>query len=150
MKLRVIQQANGVVILCPNGSIMDANRETLGKLLTDFKRTQNFRGTECWNTAYAQMDDVPGVTMAFVDDANKLVILSDKLFTHEKQVVYISATEYAELHEKSRPSIKNMCAAGRIPGAYKTSSGWLIPKDAPYPGRKVRNKVSSCIDIQQK
>ena len=85
------------------------------------------------------MDDAAGITLAFVDDANKLVILSDNLFSPEKQIVYISATEYAEMHGKSRPSIKNMCAAGRIPGAYKTSSGWLIPKDAPYPERKPRS-----------
>ncbi len=138
MKLRVIQETNRVVILCPNGSILKADKENLNKLLTDFKKTQTFKGAEYWNTTYAQMDDVPGMTLAFVDDANKLVILSDKLFAPEKQIVYISATEYAELHEKSRPSVKNMCAAGRIPGAYKTSSGWLIPKDAPYPERKKR------------
>ena len=139
MKLRVIQEARDVVILCPNGSILKADKEVQGKLLTGFKHPQNFKGDEgYWNTTHAQMDDVPGITLAFVDDANKLVILSDKLFSPEKQIVYISATEYAELHGKSRPSIKNMCAAGRIPGAYKTSSGWLIPKDAPYPERKKR------------
>lgn len=138
MKLRVIQETSRVVILCPNGSILKADKDNLNKLLTDFKRAQTFKGAEYWNTTYAQMDDVPGMTLAFVDDANKLVILSDKLFAPEKQIVYISATEYAELHEKSRPSVKNMCAAGRIPGAYKTSSGWLIPKDAPYPERKKR------------
>ena len=143
MKLRVIQQVRDAVILCPNGSIMKADKEVLGKLLTGFKRPQNFKGDEgYWNAIHAQMDDVPGITLAFVDDANKLVILSEKLFAPEKQIIYISATEYAELHGKSRPSIKNMCAAGRIPGAYKTSSGWLIPKDAPYPERKARESKS--------
>jgi hypothetical protein len=38
------------------------------------------------------MEDVPGMTLAFVDDANKLVILSEKLFASEKQTVYISTT----------------------------------------------------------
>lgn len=139
MKLRVIQQSMDVIILCPNGSMLRADKETLGKLLTGFRRPQSFKGSDgYWNISYTQMDDVPGITLAFVDDARKLIILSDKLFAPEKQVVYISATEYAELHGKSRPSVKNMCAAGRIPGAYKTSSGWLIPEDAPYPERKPR------------
>ena len=127
-----------VVILCPNGSILPADKENLGKLLTDFKRTQNFKGTEFWNTTYAQMEDVPGMTLAFVDDANKLVILSDKLFASKKQTVYISTTEYADLHGKCRATIKNLCKAERIEGAYQTTAGWLIPKDAPYPERKKR------------
>ena len=127
-----------MVILCPNGSILKADKENLNKLLTNFKRTQFFKGAEYWNTNNAQMDDVPGVTLAFVDDANKLVILSDKLFAPEKQIVYISTTEYAELHGKCRATIKNLCKAERIEGAYQTTAGWLIPKDAPYPERKTR------------
>lgn len=139
MKLRVIQETNGVVILCPNGSILKADKVALSRLLTDFKKANAFKGSEgYWNGEIQSMEEASGTTLAFVDDANKLVIISDKLFAPEKQTVYISATEYAELHGKSRPSIKNMCAAGRIPGAYKTSSGWLIPKDAPYPERKKR------------
>ena len=139
MKLRVIQQARGAVILCPNGSILKADKKVLGNLLTGFKRPQNFKGDEgYWNTSHAQMDDVTGITLAFVDDANKLVILSDKLFAPEKQIVYISVTEYAELYGKCRATIKNLCKADRIEGAYQTTAGWLIPKDAPYPERKKR------------
>lgn len=134
MKLRIIQQAKNIVILCPNGSCMEADKESLGKLLTSFKRPTSFKGQDgFWNKETACMDDVPGITLAFVDDANKLVILSDKLFTPKKQSVYISATEYAEMHGKCRATIKNLCNAGKIPGAYKNSSGWQIPKDAPYP-----------------
>ena len=139
MKLRVIEQKHERFILCPNGSILKADKDVLSRLLTDFKKANTFKGSDgYWNREIPSMEEAGGTTLAFVDDANKLVILSDKLFAPEKQIVYISATEYAELHEKSRPSVKNMCAAGRIPGAYKTSSGWLIPKDAPYPERKPR------------
>lgn len=139
MKLRIIQQAKNIVILCPNGSCMEADKESLGKLLTSFKRPTSFKGQDgFWNKETACMDDVPGITLAFVDDANKLVILSDKLFAPEKQIVYISATEYAELHGKCRATIKNLCKDGRLEGAYQTSAGWLIPKDAPYPERKPR------------
>ncbi len=134
MKLRVIEQAKEIIILCPNGSYMEADKASLGKLLTSFKRPNSFKGQGgFWNKETSCMDDVPGITLAFVDDANKLVIISDKLFAPEKQIIYISATEYAEIHGKCRATIKNLCKEGKILGAYKNSSGWQIPKDAPYP-----------------
>lgn len=139
MKLRVIAQRKEVLILCPNGSILKADKAILGRLLVDFKKPTSFKGNYgYWNVENASMEHVYGETLAFVDDAYKLIIVSDKLYFLEKPIVYISATEYAELHGKSRPSVKNMCADGRIPGAYKTSSGWLIPQDAPYPERKTK------------
>lgn len=139
MKLRVIQQAKEIFILCPNGSMLNADKKALGRLLTGFRRPKTFKGHDgYWNTETSVMEEVSGVTLAFVDDANKLVILSDKLFAPEKQIVYVSVTEYAQMYGKCRATIKNLCVAGRIEGAYKTSSGWLIPKDAPYPERKVR------------
>ena len=141
MKLRVIAQRKEILLLCPNGSILRADKAILGRLLEDFKKPTSFKGEYgYWNVENASMESVYGETLAFVDDTNKLVIVSDKLYSCEKPKVYISATEYAELHGKSRPSVKNMCADGRIPGAYKTSSGWLIPKDAPYPERKTRTR----------
>lgn len=140
MKLRVIEQRKKKLILCPNGSIMKADKETLAKLLTSFQRLKGFKGEDgYWNTETADIEDVYGVTLAFVDEMNRLVILSDKLFEVEKQITYISATEYADLHGKSRPMVKKLCADGRIEGAYKTSSGWLIPEDAPYPERKAKS-----------
>lgn len=140
MKLRVITQRRELFVLCPNGSILKATQEVLERLLRDFKRPQSFKGDYgYWSKENATMEAVYGETVAFVDDSFKLIILSDKLYSSKKEVIYISATEYAELHGKSRPSIKNMCAEGRIEGAYKTSSGWLIPKDAPYPERKARS-----------
>lgn len=134
MKLRVIRQAKDTLILCPNGSVIKADAEVLQRLLTDFKKAKTFKGEDgYWIQETSDMENVVGTTLAFVDDAAKLVIISDELFSFKQQTTYLSATEYAALHNKSRPSVKNMCAAGRIPGAYKTSSGWLIPADAPYP-----------------
>ena len=140
MKLRIIEDRKRRLILCPNGSIMKADTDVLARLLTGFKRLKFFKGDDgYWNTEVADMEHVDGLTLAYVADANRLVIISDKLFEAEKQVKYITATEYAELHGKSRPMIKKLCADGRIPGAYKNSSGWMIPEDAPYPERKHRD-----------
>lgn len=139
MKLRVIEDRKRRLILCPNGSIMKADKDILNRLLTSFKKLKSFKGEEgYWNSDTANMENVYGVTLAYVDETNRLVILSDKLFEAEKSSTYITATEYAELHGKSRAIIKRLCAEGRIPGAIKKSTGWLIPEDAPYPTRKQR------------
>ncbi|MBQ7969069.1 MAG: DNA-binding protein [Clostridia bacterium] len=42
------------------------------------------------------------------------------------------------MHGKSRPMVKKLCQNDRIKGAIKHSTGWLIPKNAPYPKRKTR------------
>lgn len=60
------------------------------------------------------MEHVYGVTLAYEDETNKLVILSDKLFDVETPVTYITATEYAERHGKSRATVKKLCAEGQI------------------------------------
>lgn len=135
MKLRVIKTKKEIQILCSNGSILEANRKTLSELLTGFQKLHNFKGQEkFWSNTCSNLEDVKGETLAYIDDRGNLVILNDDAFASVVSCDnYISATEYAEKVSKSRPSVKNMCAAGRIPGAYKTSSGWLIPENAPYP-----------------
>lgn len=110
MKLRVIEYKTERFILCPNGSMLKADKDALNRLLTDFKKAKTFKGRDgYWNTEILSMEEAAGITLAFVDDANKLVILSDKLFAPEKQIVYISATEYAEKHGKCRATIKKLC-----------------------------------------
>lgn len=143
MKLRLVERKKERLLLCPNGSVLKADKNVLDRLLTDFKKAKSFKGDYgYWNADCTSMENVAGITLAFVDDANKLVIISDKLFAPEKQIVYVSATEYAEMHGKCRATIKNLCKDDRIPGAYKTTSGWLIPSEAPYPERKVRKTQS--------
>lgn len=136
MKLRLVKRTDTLYLYCMNGSILYPNKEVLARLLTDFKRPQVFKGDNAyWNTMYSEMEDAPGETLAYVDDAKKLIILSDKVFADvvQKEEKYISATEYAERFGKCRATVKNLCVAGRLPGAYKTSSGWLIPENTPYP-----------------
>ena len=139
IKLRLIEQRSQRLLLCPNGTILKADQDVVEQLLTAFKKPMLFKGSDgTWNTEDTRMEDVSGKTLAFVDDAYKLVIVSENLLSSAKSVTYVSATEYAVIQGKSRPAVKNMCAEGRIDGAYKTSSGWLIPADAPWPERKSR------------
>ena len=140
MKLRLIKHNGTMKILCPNGSIMSVTNEVLFRLMTSFKSVTSFKGQEgFWSAVNADMNEYPGTTLAMVDEKGCLVVCDEAVF---KSVLinseFISATEFADKHEKCRATVKRMCSEGRIKGAYKTSSGWLIPKDAPYPTRKKR------------
>ena len=58
---------------------------------------------------------------------------------------YLSAKELAEKWNISRRRVQILCEEGRIPGAFKLSDVWVIPKDAEKPAdrrktRKMGNK----------
>lgn len=139
MKLRLVSRNNKLCMYCMNGSIKYPTDEDLIALLTGFNRAYAFRGNDgYWNVDGARMESLLGKTLAFVDDENILNVVSRTVFANvlKPKNNMISATEYAAKHNKCRASIKNMCVEGRIPGAIKHSTGWLIPEDAPYPKRK--------------
>lgn len=140
MKLRLIKTKSGIQLLCPNGSIINADKDVLIKLLISFKFPRRFDGKDgYWNNYISDMDDVKGETLAYVDSRNNLIVVNNETFLELVQPRgYISATEYANMHNKGRAIVKRLCIEGRIPGAEKHSTGWLIPKDAPYPERKKR------------
>ncbi len=136
MKLRLLSYNKKVYILCQNGSVLIPTEQDLIRLLTSFSKPHSFKGKDgYWNTAIANIEEASGETLAYIDDTNKLVILNEKTFSDivKQEQKYISATEYAAQHDKCRATIKNLCVAGKLPGAYKTSSGWLIPEGTPYP-----------------
>lgn len=136
MKVRLVIHQKNYYLYCSNGSTLKTNEEDLKRFLKAFKNPNLFKGNDgFWNNNIADIENAPGITVAYVDDTNKLVILDANIFKGllKEDVQYVSATEYAELHKKSRASVKKVCGLGKIPGAYKTSSGWLIPANAPYP-----------------
>ena len=140
MKLRLIQRKDDRVFLCQDGSIKNADRVTIVNFFTNFTQTKKFTGNDgFWINTHPYMDEVPGKTLAFVDNTDRLVILTEEILISTMTCgEYISVSEYAERHRKGRAQIKRLCMEGRLPGSYKTSSGWLIPGDTPYPERKPR------------
>lgn len=139
MKLRVVvQNKKEKYILCPNGTKMKVNKDVLLKLLSDFKRPSSFKGKDgYWNDVVSDIEKASGITLADVDDSLTLHIYDNNLFSL-LATSFISAAEYAERQGKSQITIRKLCMDGRIEGAYKTSAGWLVPSDAPYPERKPR------------
>lgn len=51
---------------------------------------------------------------------------------------YLSVVKTAEKWKISQRSVRNYCAAGRVPGAFLTGKTWNIPADAEKPGRAKR------------
>ncbi len=45
---------------------------------------------------------------------------------------YLSVREIAALWNTSERSVRNYCAAGRVPGAFLTGKTWNIPENANH------------------
>ena len=134
MKLRLVKTKKETKLLCPNGTAAIADQSLLIKLLTSFSTPNEFTGDEFWSNAFGSMEEVKGETLAYVDDRGVLNIVNESTFTDVvRKIEYISAIEYAELHKKGRSIVKRLCIQGRLPGAERHSTGWMIPKDTPYP-----------------
>lgn len=140
MKLKLVLLNGEKILYCANGTVMKADDKVLNRLLTEFDHPARFKGKDgFWNILVSEMDHAPGETLAIVDNSNSLVVYSTEAFLLPKVVEeYVSAREYAVLHGRVHSRIRRLCDEDRIPGAIKNSTGWLIPKDAPYPGRKKR------------
>ena len=149
MKLRMVRRYKTLLFYCPNGTILRPKEEDILRLLTSFKRPNQFKGTDgFWCNEVSDIENAPGETLAYIDDTNKLVILNESIFDgilKESNISYISANEYAEMHGRGKAIVKRLCFDGRIPGAQKHSTGWLIPKDAPYPKDKRRSTKSHSV-----
>ncbi len=52
---------------------------------------------------------------------------------------YLSVAETAKKWNLSERTVRNYCAAGRIPNAFLTGKTWNIPEDAAKPERKNKN-----------
>ena len=53
---------------------------------------------------------------------------------------YLSVKEIEALWNTSERSVRNSCAAGRVPGAFLTGKTWNIPENAEKPERSNKSK----------
>ena len=53
---------------------------------------------------------------------------------------YLSVKEISALWNTSERSVRNYCAAGRVPGAFLTGKTWNIPANAEKPERSNKSK----------
>lgn len=140
MQARLLKDSHeNLRILCADGSIIDADKNNLNRMLTGFHTIDKIGGgEEKWNIEYPEMSLYPGYDYAYVTDNFQLVLLD---FTPFKKLLevdlsttnLISAAEYGKQNGKSVEQIKVLCRNGRILGALKFGRDWMIPADAPYP-----------------
>lgn len=146
MKARLIKNENDeMVLLLANGAnIKSPSISDIGVLLFNFKSLDEFgmdKNTETWKIEYPDLVAVPGTNLAYVSDSLQLIIEDITpfvaVFEQVKATVPIesvlTASEYAEKHNKSVEQVKVFCRNGRIWGATKIGRDWVIPADAPYP-----------------
>ena len=53
---------------------------------------------------------------------------------------YLSVSEIAEKWKVSDRSVRNYCAKGRVPGAFRSGKIWSIPENAEKPERSETKK----------
>lgn len=146
MKARLIKnEDNQLVLLLAGGAYIESpSVSELGILLFNFKSIEDFgleKAKKSWMGEYPSISSVPGHSLAYITDSSQLVIEDISpfisIFESVKATVPIesvlTASEYAEKHNKSVEQIKVFCRNGRIWGAKKIGRDWIIPEDAPYP-----------------
>lgn len=62
-------------------------------------------------------------------------------------MAYLSVAEIAKIWGLSERSVRNYCAAGRVPGAFLTGKTWNIPEDAQKPGRSNQRLPATLLEI---
>lgn len=60
-------------------------------------------------------------------------------------MAYLSVAETAKKWNMSERSVRNYCAAGRVPGAFLTGKTWNVPEDAQKPGRISKKRVPATL-----
>ena len=141
MKARLIMDQRGkLLLLCEDGTIASATKVVRYNLLTNFKRQDDFfTGTAGrWDREYPDMTVYPGREIAILTDNYSLVINDFQPFESllNAEIIspdYLSVADFAKRHDKSQEIIKVYCRKGRIFGAKKIGTRWMIPEDAEYP-----------------
>lgn len=146
MKARLIKNDDDqLILLLASGVYIESpSVSTVGTLLFNFKSIEDFgleKEGKSWKDEYPSLTAVPGYNLAYITDSLQLVIEDITpfvpVFESVKATVPIesvlTASEYAEKHNKSVEQIKVFCRNGRIWGAKKIGRDWVIPEDAPYP-----------------
>lgn len=146
MKARLIKNdKDQLILLLANGVYIESPTVSdLGILLFNFKSIEDFglgKEGKSWREEYPSITSVPGNNLAYVTDSSQLVVEDItpflSVFESVKTTVPIesvlTASEYAEKHNKSVEQVKVFCRGGRIWGAKKIGRDWVIPEDAPYP-----------------
>ena len=139
MKARLVREALGeFVVLCPDGTIVDADLVVLKNFLRNVRYIDNVSGEDRrWDAVAPDMFAYEGETFAYINDDYTIIINNflpfEALFqidTEDSIYDLLSVAEYAELVGKSIEQVKVHLRNNRIPNARKIGRDWVIHKDS--------------------
>lgn len=139
MKARLIREESGAYsLLCPDGTIVDADTVVLKNFLRNVRYIDNVSGGDRrWDVTAPDMFAFEGETFAYINDDYTIIINNflpfERLFQIETEdSIYdlLSVSEYAELVGKSIEQVKVHLRNNRIPNARKIGRDWVIHKDS--------------------
>lgn len=154
MRAALFKTEKTLEILCEDGTInSEPSDDDLYYILTSFKEIEKLTGDseKRWDKEYSDMEDYTGELLAFVNEADELIIWDFDPFKHllknlNKEKL-LSVSEYAIKAGKSQAIVRRYCANGKLSGAIKISlpnnkdGAWMIP-DVLWPSdnRKAADK----------
>ena len=139
MKTIVVKQPNegGYFIFCPDKTIKRATEEALREYFLNFKELEKnslFQKGNCGNWSEETLSEETLTICSYITKNNELVILDNEPFkSFFAESEYVSAIEYAKMHDTYVEVVKKHCMEQRIIGAKRINNRWIIPKDSPYP-----------------
>ena len=137
MKARLVFFKNAYHLLLCTGKIKKLAKADAQRFIETYDSDLHYAGRTTWDYGGITMDDYNGDTIARVLDNGNLVVESAEHFRDlmdARDIKYLSPIEYAQKVGRHRTLINQLCRDGRIPGAKKAGSRWLIPETAEYPG----------------
>lgn len=146
----------GYELLCFDGTKKQLAQKDLISFFNNFRDDEYLSHGEDghWDGDAMDMTDIEGETVAYVVDTprepgrQQLVIIDPTPFVEAFQpepdapVEMIPITEYAAMYGVSREIIKVYCREGRLLGATKVGTNWVVPRDAIYPTDQRRRIVN--------
>lgn len=154
MRAGLFRGEKTIELLCADGTIISEPTDSdLLYMLTTFKNIEKLSGNSerCWDKEYSEMEDYAGELLAFINEADELIIWDfnpfKPLLKNLNEEKLLSVSEYAAKAGKSQAIVRRYCANGKFSGATKIrlpnnkEGTWMIP-DIPWPkdNRKVAEK----------
>ena len=134
----LVMESGSYSLILANGTTTNLDKEQVRQFILTFNDPSIYGSIE------PQVIKSEGMPLAKIDAHGNLVLSEPTLLLNvfQKEVRYISAAEYADLHGKGHGIIYRFCQNGRIPGAILINRRWWIPEGTPYPelekrGRKI-------------
>lgn len=136
MKAQLVLSQGSLYLIFCTGKTEKISEEIAKEFLLSYDDSKYYSSPAELNFGNFMMESHLGTTIALIDDNDILHVFNSEQFRHiftGKEPNLLTVPEYAALHGKKTSIIRRLCLEGRIKGAMKKGSRWLIPDDSPYP-----------------